>query len=143
MKPPKNDVLTLFVIFLGIPLCVFFLLVFKGQGNWDTIELLQILILHSSLALVYIASYPAAQAHSPSLSILLIIGSSAKGHLTAEEINRQYTTDQTIIRRVDELEIYGMIEKRDNVFILKPIARVIIRLYIFYRRLLGLPPGEG
>lgn len=147
-RRPKNDVALLFAIFLGLPavLCGGLISVlYLGflVSLLTMLDLVLVFILHASLSLAYIANYPAATAHSPSLAILLMVGASEQGRLSAEEIQGLYSTRHTIIQRVEDLEVYGMLARKGHSFFLKPAARIIIGVYIIYRKLLGLPPGEG
>lgn len=148
LRTPKNDVVALFALFIFCPAAAAGSLLLAIPFSLDNpslsaTDVLQIFVLHAALALAYIANYPAVTAHSPSLAILTIIGASERGRLTGEEIIRLYGNEHTIIRRVEDLEVYGMLARRGGTFSLKPAAKFIIRIYILYRKLLGMPPGEG
>jgi hypothetical protein len=148
IRIPRNDALMLVFIFFGLPVFVALIICVPGliAQNIRTelvMTLAQVLVFHGALSSAYIASYPAATAHSPSLAILLIIGAAPLGRLTGDEIARLYRNEHTIIRRAEDLEVYGMLGRKDNSYVLKPVAYFIIRFYILYRKLLGLPPGEG
>jgi hypothetical protein len=147
IKIPKKDALTLLLIFIIIPaLGLFALFGIKILGfrfPLSGLELLYTFFLHLSLSFVYISSYPAAQADSPSLYILLMIASSGRNGMTAEEIINMSSNTKLITDRVDDLLNYKLISEGKDCFKLRPIARAIIIFFIWYRKLLGLPHYGG
>ncbi|MDA8434315.1 MAG: hypothetical protein M0Z60_15330 [Nitrospiraceae bacterium] len=142
--------LVLVVIFMVVPSAGFLLIilaegVFPGaaQGAAGPVELVEIFSLHLSLSLVYISSYPAVRAVSPSLEIMLYIGSSPERKLTEREIAKKFTDTTLVNARVDDLMIYRLLTVRGGRYALTHFGRFIIRGFVFYRKMLGLPEGEG
>lgn len=143
IRAPRNDVRMLFMIFLIVPSSAIFSTAFCNRVDLSSIIVFEVLLFYAALAGVYIASYPAAKSHSPSLAILLIISASPDKRLTGEEIVKRYMDRHTLGERVKDLGAYDLVPEKDGMLSLRPLAVMIIRLYIFYRKLLGLPPGEG
>jgi len=146
-RVPKNDALMLFVLFLFVPAVIFSGVAALGirmfPGNLSGTELLLVLMLHFGLSMVYISSYPAAQAISPSLKIMLLIPAAPEKKMTADEIFRYFEDQKIIMKRVEELSDYNLITCEKDQYRLKPAAVRLIRMYLFYRRLIGLPVGKG
>lgn len=147
IKIPDNDALILFLIFLIIPTLIFLILL--GLRSFMTlmpisgVEMAHALLLHLSLSLVYISSYPAAQAISPTLDILLVIAASGAKKLTKEEIIKNYDNKKLVTISVDSLKTSVLISQEGDRVRLTNTGRIIINFFIFYRRILGLPVGEG
>jgi hypothetical protein len=145
---PHNDVLILFLVFLAVP-GISALAAAAGPElirnaiHLSGIGVAQVFVLHAALSAVYIASYPAAQAHSPTLAIFLLIAASPDKRLNSDEIVKRYTNRHTLVERVRDLSVYDLVSERDERLTLRPLAKIIIKCYIFYRALLGMPPGEG
>jgi hypothetical protein len=147
MKTPWVSSLILLVVFLFVPsvfFCFFMVSDFiKKALSLNTIELLEILLLHVSFSSAYIASYPAVRAVSPSLDILIMISSSPSQKKTMEELKQDFAKKRLVSARVDDLKAYRLIVEKEGRFELRPIAVVIVKLFVFYRQLLGLSIGSG
>lgn len=109
----------------------------------NKIELLQALLLHFSLSSAYIATYPAIQAVSPSLDILLIISSADGRGMHEKDIVRCYTDQSLVGARIDDLAKHSFIAEKQGRFVLTPVSKGILAVFVLYRRLLGLPMGKG
>lgn len=147
IKIPANDAFYLIVIFLVFPIiaAIVAALVKHLQSAlpYSYGDIAGVIILHASLSLVYISTYPAVQAVSPSLDILLLIRKSPEGKMSEDAIMEQYRGSRIVTDRVGDLRIYNLIIERDGNFELKPVATLIVLFFIAYRKLLGLPLGEG
>ncbi|TAN40603.1 MAG: hypothetical protein EPN25_07025 [Nitrospirae bacterium] len=147
IRVPRHDALVLFFIFLGAPSVLFF----AGHEIRNVIqattlariETIYALLLHFALSCAYIASYPAAQAISPSLDILLVIASSEFGRLTEKEINAYYPDTELVSARINDLKRSVLIAQGHHGLTLTFPGRVVTFFFITYRRLLGLKAGEG
>ena len=147
VRIPANDAGVLIMIFLVVPVAAAFAVIvikyLQAPVPVTYGDIIGIILLHMSLSLVYVSSYPAVQAVSPSLDILLMIGKSEEGKMTEEDIVEQYRGSKIVTDRVGDLRIYNLIYEKDGFFTLKPVAMLIVLFFIFYRKLLGLPVGEG
>lgn len=149
IKISKISALLLVLIFVVIPGVGFSIVMLTDAGgikdilSTNAIELAEILILHISLSSAYIASYPAARAISPSLGILLIIKTSKEGKMTKEDIIKEYKGSIRVPTRFDTLRVYNLVSEKDACYKLKPLGKLIIIIFIFYRKLLGISAGSG
>jgi hypothetical protein len=148
IRTPWGSSLILLFIFLGLPFGVFLLLLTDVGGmrhalHLDRTGLLEILLLHVSLAGVYISSYPAARAFSPSLDILVMISTSQEKKMREDELASRFSDLRLVDARIDDLKEYRFITEEDGRFVLRPAGRLIARTFMLYRTLLGLPMGGG
>lgn len=144
IKIPTNDILALFVIFLVIPSILFFTGVIVMKNVISGTILVKALLLHVVLSLLYIGSYPLAQAVSPSFNILLTVGSSDRKKMTREDIINRCGNIKIVEDRVDDLIAYKWVSVKDGRLRLTPVIKfIIISICIVYRRMLGLPTGKG
>lgn len=107
------------------------------------IQLIAVLFLHCSLALAYIASYPAIRAVSPSLDILLMIEASPAGRMTEDELREGFARKRLVGARIDDLKAYRFVQESAEGYRLTPPAVLIVLIFSAYRRLLGMPAGGG
>jgi len=148
---PKNEIAWLGIIFFISPILVlagFYVFAMKtGIGliviaaitftGWVTIFLL-----HYALSLFYIFNYPAAQAVSPSLKMLLILRASDKG-CTLEEISGEFSENVLFEERLKDLLRESLIAETPLGLEITPSGRAVITFFVCMRRILGLPIGEG
>lgn len=138
----------LLLIFWVIPAVMLLIIAFAAGGARDlvgltSVQVLEVLLLHFSLSCVYVAGYPAVRAVSPSLDILLMISASEEKRMRAEDMLQRYADKRLVTARIDDLLTYRLLEKRDGRYTLTLPARFIARIFLLYRRFLGLPMGEG
>ena len=106
-------------------------------------ELLEIYFFHFALSSAYISSYPAVRALSPSLDVLRMIAASPEKRMTEEEIAKRFSDVGLVTARMDDLRKYRLITESGARVRLTFMSRIIVRSFIVYRRLLGLPIGQG
>ncbi len=150
---PRKEVIILFLIFLIIPAVIgiaglglnWFGLLPGGTGvipisafDWPLVFLL-----HFSLAGAYILSYPAIQAVSPSLAILLVVESSALQGLTSNELRSHFTVEDLLEARLRDLKDGYLAVESDGWFRLTWRGLLLVRFNRFLRILLGLPTIGG
>lgn len=148
IKTLKASTLILIAIFLLFPPAVLLAVArfapdFMDFSMLSGLEIIEALFFEFSLSLVYISSYPAVRAVSPSLDILLMVSCSKDRRMTEKEIIRHYTDTTLVKARIDDLLVYRLISVNGDYFRLSPLAEVVILVFIYYRKILGLPPGEG
>lgn len=148
MRTPKVSSLVLILIFLLVPPVVILAVArfapdFMDFSTLSGLEIAEALFLEFSISLVYISSYPAVKAVSPSLDILLMVSSSKERRMTEREIITRCGDAKPVKTRIDDLMAYGLISVKGDSFRLSSLAQAMILVFIHYRKLLGLPPGEG
>lgn len=142
LKPSARRPLALICVFvLPTPFIWLFLLalpVFPVPGGG---ELLAAGLLQLSLASAYILSYPAFEALSPSLVMVLLAGD--RGHLGLDELPQFFRDDCLLKPRIRELVETGMVIESDGVLSITRKGRLLAACFVFMRSLLGLPKGGG
>lgn len=142
-RKPVNDVKMLIYVFLLLPIAIVSV-VFINVQHWFKIEeTFLVIILHYCLSLAYIASYPAAQAHSPSLDIMLKVSRSPNREISASELAATWGNRNVLIDRVDDLQTGGLIVRRGEVYYLTMPGRALLTMYRLYRQFLGVSFGKG
>lgn len=137
---PKNHTKALFGIFLGALLIGIFIL-WKFQAFENQYQYLQFSLLFVSLSLAYIATYPAAEADSPSLAIVQIISKANPKGVTKEELNKIMTNEFLVKPRVNDLLLYNMISLKGDRYTITRKGIFLVRIFIFYRKLLDIQQG--
>jgi len=150
---PRRQIGLLAMIFVGGPLCLFAAFVVVGQGGppaaglevvRDPWQILYAFIWHLALAAAYIMSYPAMQADAPSLTLLLAIAAKMPAGLDGRQIEGLFSPDALIDARVDDLLSDGLVQQaEDGQYSPTMKGRFFATIFMGYRRLLGLPMGEG
>jgi len=150
LRPGKQMGLLTMIFVLG-PVCLFISLFVAGQlfqspGSWfvrNPFNLSCVFIWHLALSAAYIMSYPAIQAESPSLVMLLAIAESMPQGLNARQIENTFPPDALINDRANDLHAEGFMRRRGDQDIPTAKGRLLCGIFTSYRRLLGLPRGEG
>ncbi len=152
VKRPLRQASALFLIFIGLPV-IFSALVFGislfSHKNCFIIagltgaEWALVLLLDLALSAAYILTYPAAQAISPSLKILLIIGGASPTGVSYEEMVNEFPAKDLFDRRVEDLFDEELIREESGGLVLTSSGAALARVFILIRKLLGLPAGKG
>src|SRR5688572_7131386 len=107
---PHKDIEWLFVLYISVPL------VFLAFFSWTA------LFLYLCLGAAYIASYPAVQAYSPSLDILLLFETKSTG-LTREQILSVFDRSSIVTERVRDLRKSRLIVRENDLYRLSAFSR--------------------
>lgn len=125
------QILWLFLLFLGGPLIHF---CFDPS--------LSRLILALGLGCTYIMSFPAAAAKSPSLLIINLLDKN--GPLSKFELEQALAKSVNLVGdRMRDLKADGLVHSSSEHFHPSRIGRFLGYVFWYYRRILGLPLGEG
>lgn len=128
VRRPRRDILTLFVLFLGIPLPL-------AAATLGAAPLL----IHFWLSAQYLAIYPAFQASSPTLHLVATLARSPEG------MDEGVLMESTVgLDRHDEreksLHQSGFLKEEGS---LTASGKALARFFLAYRSWLGLSEGEG
>ena len=135
-----HQVATLLAVFLGSALFVYRFIATDGSAHLS--ELVAPIIVHLSLSIQYVAVYPAFQASSPTIEIINLLRKSK--NLTMEELLERYPKKTLVSARVQDLVDGGLARhSEEGGLILTGPGSCIAALFIVYRKLIGLPIGEG
>ena len=142
MWHPRKHALSLLTVFLAplIPFSVIFLASMPGEHMSDIIA---ISVLHLALTCAYIQIYPAAQAFSPTLLILLLAKKSMPLGITREELGLPMDTKLLLGARVADLLDADLVKETDGTIDLTARGAAVIDFFIAFRRALGLGLGKG
>ncbi|HBG46462.1 MAG TPA: hypothetical protein DDW94_05665 [Deltaproteobacteria bacterium] len=141
LRLPRNRPLALVTVFIFLPIAL--VAMAAGVQSAPPAEhLLAALLLDLALAASYVLTYPAVEALSPSLLIVLKIGSSADG-LPEKDLAEGFGDELLLYPRVRDLIDSGMLKESGGGLTLSPSAKLMIRFFTAYRRFIGLPHGEG
>jgi len=149
IRIPNHQIPLLGLIFIFLPALVF-LSIYAAKGvflppalfDLSRTEWFAVFLLHLSLSGAYILSYPAAQAVSPSLKMLIDINSSENG-CSVEELVKKFDENALFEERLQDLIKESFIVETADGIELTEAGRKLIKFFIFMRRLLGLSMGEG
>ena len=142
LKKPAKEITGLVFIFIGLPAIIYpFLLLALDQGQLSRANLVFSFLLEILLALSYIMTYPAIQAPSPSLRIILAASKFSSG-LSAEDIRKLFP-EEFLVNCAKDLAREGWVCLREERITLSPSGRLVSGFFSVYRALLKLPPGEG
>lgn len=150
---PKNYILALLLVFVVVPPMVIgaieymrHYLVIMAQSDGFRItftEWLSIFFMYFSFVGAYILSYPAIQASCPSLSILLIIRDSMPRGTTYEELKSLFDIKGLVNPRLKDLVDSRFAVEKDGYYTIAKQGKLVLKIFMFLRRFLGLPMGAG
>ena len=138
---PIRHLMWLAAIFIILPSAVYIFLFFSHY--FSKFDIVFTFLLHIALSSAYIMSYPLFQADCSSLKIILAISSYMPEGLTEEAINKLFSQDILLYDRMEDLVNDGLILSKNGSWVMSYKGRLLSLAFFIYRRLLGLPPGEG
>ncbi|MEI8175837.1 MAG: hypothetical protein WCG78_03110 [Candidatus Omnitrophota bacterium] len=134
-RRPRRQAFALFFIFLAP--------VAAGLIFFHTAVDILASVFAGALSCAYILTYPAAQAVSPSLKLLLVIGAAGKDGIGADDLATRFDEKELFDRRLEDLTDEKLIVATVRGFTLTPGGFFLVRNFMTMRRLLGLPMGRG
>lgn len=144
---PKNRPAALFVIFVMLPLlaagaCAFFLMAgFLPDTVLSGGELFAAAMLQLAFAFAYILTYPAFEALSPSLVIILLVGS--RGSISKDELSGLFSDEAIFEPRIKDLLDSGLARSAGGVLRVTGKGRVLAVFFTLMRSFIGLSKGGG
>lgn len=141
-RHPCNHVAALLLVFF-VPGAA---LIFLSSFLWRQIsglDLFAIALLHASLSCTYIQFYPASQADSPSLKILVMVGESMPAGMTEAEIQTHFNSEDLFTARLQDLLDVRLVHQIDGKLSLSSKGRSLVTPFLILRKIVGLSPGRG
>lgn len=136
---PKKQLFWLFGIFLCMPL---FVLITCANGfQLSLLDSLAAALLWLAMAVAYIQTYPALKEDIPSFRLLLLL--EKHPGMSKEDIITAMKQDNLFSAKLDELENDSLLVNKKGRLELSPAGRKLADLFYYYRKILGLKPGEG
>lgn len=139
---PRQDALLLVVIFLA-PLLTLPLMMGRIDPNMDVTDVAAIALLHVALTCAYIQIYPASQADSPTLKIMMIVEKGMPAGLTEAEIRKSFRQEDLFDAKVRDLMESGLVTQSGGQIEITRRGKNFVTPFLFIRRWVGLPFGEG
>ena len=149
IRIPKGQTKTLLKIFFGT-LFVCLIVVWVASKtiiNLNSLllkqssEYLHIFIYFTSIALAYIVTYSAVEVDSPSLVIVMNLAKSRKEGLDKEKLKQLINDDLLVKPRIRDLVDDKMANFNSGKYKLTARGLFLIRMFIFYRKLLNAGKG--
>ncbi len=141
-KRPPREMAWLVFLFLALPLALYSFLFLVCRDAAATSWVLAF-IWHTALSAAYIMTYPPIQAGCPSLKIVLAVNRAGRKGLSLEEITDLFSEEAMFGDRFNDLIEDGLISWKYDTWGISGTGQLIARFFIFYRKLLKLPLGEG
>ncbi|MFH1442347.1 MAG: hypothetical protein ABIH18_09965 [Candidatus Omnitrophota bacterium] len=148
VKRPNNTAKALIILFNSILISGIIILLWLAYNYPDLsilprdfISYAYIILLFFSLFAVYILSYPAIEADSPSLVITTRIAQAGKAGLSYEEIKELLRDDLLVEPRLKDLINARLIDLNNSIYKINAKGVFFIQPFIIYRNFLGLGKG--
>jgi hypothetical protein len=101
-----------------------------------------LLLLHGSLAIVYIIGYTLVSAFSPSVELLKLLDRAVDG-MPISELQLPFVAGGLTTERIDNLAASGFVQQTGTRLGLCPRGVWLTRLVLLYRHAIGLPDSGG
>ena len=146
---PQRQIKTLLLLFFCILVVEMFVL-WSAPSSFTFVRLsapgsiweyLHICMFFVSLLLAYMITYTALEADSPSLVMVMTIGSAGPEGLDKKKFDRLMSDDTLIVPRIEDLVLDKMVYMDGDKYRLTPKGVLMARIFVFYRKLLGAPKG--
>jgi hypothetical protein len=99
------------------------------------------LVAYTLFSLWYLGETTTVQNNSPSMKIIKALIRNPEKRITANDVKGEFTNQEFIIDRLNDLVAHGHAQCVGGKYSLLPRGKLIIRLFKFYRRLLGRSEG--
>lgn len=106
------------------------------------LDVAALMLLHGSLAGVYVIGYTLVSAFSPSVELLKLLDRAPAG-VPIASLRLPFSTGMLIDDRIDNLAAAGFVRQNGSRLELGPQGARLTRLVLLYRHVIGLPDGGG
>lgn len=144
VKRPEKHITLPILVFAIIPFVLFLLTLFLNLKfrYLNTEDIVLTWVMYFALGLGYLMTYPAVQAISPSLEMLLYIAKSPEG-LTEEELVERFNIKNLVEDRLSDLEEENLAYEKEGQMILTSKGNMLASFMMIQRKIYGLETGEG
>lgn len=140
-RHPRRHGLALFMIFV---MPIFNLAILRLLYPFFTwLDFASIALLHLAMSFAYIQTYPAVQALSPSLRILILVRNSMPAGIKEADILEFFNSKQILEDRIHDLTVSHLASETNGALQITTKGRLFIWPFLLLRKILGLPPGKG
>ncbi len=138
----KRQMLVLFVLYFGVP--VLFFALFLVSNYWSFLQSFSFFVLIIGLSVFFIQTFPAIQAKSPSIEIILFVSSMKNRNLVSKsDIENSISSKRLLDDRVEDLINDGLVKLVSGQLVLSLSGRILAGTFYYYRKLLCLEKGKG
>ena len=141
-RHPQQQILCFLLLFL-LPLPLLALGLYGFYKYFPLGNFLSIGLVHIALCCAYIQTYPACQALSPSLMVLLLVGNAMPRGMTEGEICARFASEILLENRIQDLLASGFIRETGGQFEITFRGLLLVSPGIVLRKILGLSAGKG
>lgn len=145
---PANTVKILLIIFslilfAGMIALVVLARIYPGLSilPGSSVSYIRIFLLYFSLSVCYIISYPAVEADSPSLAMVLSISHAGRDGMPCENMKKLFNDDLLVEPRIKDLVDAGLADLVDSRYKINKRGAFFVFPFIIYRNFLGLGKG--
>ena len=140
VKRPRADIGAIFGVFLVAPALAYASMAVAAALHLIPMTPAQLLLslgLHAAVSCAYVQTYPAMQAQSPTLYILLAVGR-APGGLDDAGVARSLDPAALVGERAEDLLRNGLVVRQGGRIVASRAGHLMARSFAAYRRWLGL-----
>jgi hypothetical protein len=101
-----------------------------------------VLLVHGSLAAVYVIGYTLVSASSPSVELLKLLDRTSEG-IPVSSLQLPFLAGALTGDRIDNLTAAGLMRQHDERLELGPLGVLLTGLVLWYRHVIGLRDGGG
>lgn len=149
IRAPKRQTRALGLIFFGVlaaGLCALYILEERCADCvliWPhgIAQYLHIALFVTAFTLSYIITYSAVEVDSPSLVIVMQIANAGPDGLETGELYRRLPDSLLVLPRIRDMVRDHLVVVSDGRYFLSPKGHASIRIFVHFRRLLGLSKG--
>jgi len=98
-------------------------------------------VLYAALVLAYFVTYPAVQADSPSMTIVLLIDRAGPGGLAREELAKALDNQSLVLPRLEDLVAGNLVRLEQGRYVINSSGALLAGVHVRYRRLLKMEKG--
>lgn len=140
---PAKEFTALVSVFIVLPAVLTVLAPLAGFVRFDALELAGVFLLGFALSAAYISSYPALQASSPSLVMLLYLKRTGGAGMSLDELAAVFSAEGLVKDRVNDLLRAGLVTLDGGRCFITAKGRLLLGPFAALRRVLGLSAGRG
>lgn len=105
------------------------------------VDYFNFVMLYTALALSYVCTYPAVQADSPTMLILLLVEQAEPKGLTLEEMVCQLNDQVLVVPRLQDLVTGNLVGLHGGRYVIGSRGMLLAKMHVFYRALLKMEKG--
>lgn len=139
---PRRHGLALLMIFV-LPIFILAILLPNLWAAFTWLDFASVTLFHLSLSFAYIQTYPAVQALSPSLRILILVQTSMPAGMSEAEVLKFFDAEQILDDRIHDLTVSHLVSEINGALEITTKGRLFILPFLLLRKILGLPQGKG